>query len=78
MLKPNKFTDIKTSVVGLSADILRILVDEKVQLLSVVLERVAREKGKDIKQNLHLALIFLFTIGKINYSAADDIIELVD
>lgn len=78
MIKPNKFTDVSVSIVGLSADILFILMNDNYRTFSDILDRLVELKGKDIKQNFHLALVFLFAIGKIKYVPQYDFVELLE
>ncbi len=77
MIKPNKYTDISLSVIGLSADILDIFKKDHLQRYNDVSERIVRRRGEMAKQNLLPAVQFLYMLGKIRYHQEEDIIELI-
>lgn len=76
MLKPNKYTDIGLSVVGLSAEVLLQLKTDPSQKYNQLFGRVANKLGDGAKENFLLALVFLFSLGKIKYYQGEDVIEL--
>lgn len=77
MFKPNKYTDISRSVLGVSAELLSQLTVDPVQKYYQVESKVCGTLGESVKDNLFLALIFLYAIGKIKYYEKEDVIELV-
>ena len=77
MLKPNRYTDIALSVVGLSAEILLQLKYNPTQKYNQLLSHITGKLGEESKQNFLLALVFLFSLGKIEYHKKEDVIELV-
>lgn len=77
MIKPNKYTDINLSIVGLSAEILQQLNNEPTLKYSRLENRIVRKFGKSAKENFLLALLFLFSVGKIRYYDKEDAIEFL-
>lgn len=77
LLKPNKYTNIDLSVLGLSTEILMLLKEEKSQKYNQVFEKIVYKKGTEAKENFLLSLSFLYLLGKIKYYQTQDIIELL-
>jgi hypothetical protein len=77
ILQANKYTSINLSVIGLSADIINILKNERVIKYDQLLKHLTNKKGSGAKENYILALSFLYMIGKINYHQKSDVVELV-
>lgn len=77
MIKPTKYTSLDLSVLGLSAEILKILIPEKTLKYSQVIGKIAQKKGEESKQNFLLALSFLYMLGKIEYYPEEDVIQLI-
>jgi hypothetical protein len=77
MLKPNKYTDVSLSVFGVSAGIISQLRKEPVQKYNQLLSKTTYSLGENAKVNFSLAILFLFTTGKIRYYRKDDAIELL-
>lgn len=77
MLKPNKYTDIQLSVVGISAEILSQLKNEPLQRYNSLQKKVAYRLGESSKENFLFALVFLFSLSKIKYYKREDAIELL-
>ncbi len=77
MIKPTKYTNINLSVIGLSAEILKLLKDDNVQKYDQVLGKTIHRKGKQAKENFLLALSFLYLMGKVKYYPKEDVLELL-
>ena len=77
MIKPTKYTDIDLSIIGLSSDILRLLMIDNSLKYNQILGRIINIKGKEAKENFLLALSFLYLLGKVEYYPAEDVISLV-
>jgi hypothetical protein len=77
LLKPNKYTNIDLSVLGLSTEILTLLKKEKSQKYNQIFEKVIYKKGAEAKENFLLSLSFLYLLGKIKYYQKQDVIELL-
>lgn len=77
MIKATKYTNINLSVIGISAEILKLLKNEKVQKYDYILSKIIYKKWKLVKENFLLALSFLYLLWKIKYYPKDDIIELL-
>jgi len=78
MIKPTKYTNIELSVIGLSSEILKLLLFESSLKYSQVIGRVIHMRGEGAKQNFLLALSFLYLIGKIEYLPDEDVIRLIN
>ena len=78
MIRITKYTDINLSVVGIAAEILRLLQDDNLQKYEDILEKIKNKRGKQAKENFALALSFLFLMGKIKYYQKDDVIEFLE
>ena len=76
ILKPNKFTDIDLSVVGIGALTLKALKNNPYQKYDTLLDKVSTVAGSSVRENFLLSLSFLFSIGMIKYYSDQDIIEL--
>jgi len=77
MLKPDKYTDVRLSVVGISAEILSQLKKEPSQKYNGLQSKVIYKLGNSAKKNFLFALMFLFSVGKIKYHKNGDAIELL-
>lgn len=77
MIKPSKYTNIDLSVIGLSSEILKLLLSENPLKYNQVIGRIIHKKGEGVKQNFLLALSFLYLIGKIEYMPNEDVIKLI-
>jgi hypothetical protein len=77
MIKPTKYTNIDLSVLGLSTEILRLLLSENVLKYSQIIGRITHKKGEESKRNFLLALNFLYLIGKVEYYPEEDVIKLI-
>ena len=77
MIKPTKYTNIDLSVIGLSAEILRILQLDSTQKYNQLLDKIIYKKGEEVKENFLLALSFLFLLGKVEYYKQEDVIQVL-
>lgn len=75
MIKPDKYTDVGLSVVGVSAEILVELSKEPTQKYNSLQSKVVYHLGPAAKQNFLHALVFLFSLGKIRYHSKEDAVE---
>jgi hypothetical protein len=75
MIKPDKYTDVGLSVVGVGAEILLQLKKEPSQKYNSLQSKVIFRLGPAAKQNFLLALVFLFSLGKIRYHKKEDAVE---
>lgn len=76
ILKPNKYTDVNLSVIGLGAHMLRALKNNPQQKYDTLLENIVSTESGSAKENFLLSLSFLYSMGMINYHPEQDIIEL--
>jgi len=76
MLKPNKYTDINLSVIGLGAHLLRVLKNNPQQKYEALLDKIVSIEGSSVRENFQLSLSFLYTMGMIEYHPDQDVIEL--
>jgi hypothetical protein len=77
MLRPDKYTDIQQSVLGVSAELLSVLSRDQAVKFNQLEESVSYKLGESSKENLVLALTFLYSLGKIRYHQKEDIVELI-
>lgn len=77
-IKPNKYTKIEVSIVGIGADIVSFLKTENYQKLNHLLNKLVLKKGEAVKECFPLALNFLFILGKLEYYTKDDVLQLVN
>ena len=77
MLKPNKYTDVNLSIVGLGAHVLKALKTNPQQKYEALLGKIVSTESVSAKENFLLSLSFLFSMGMINYHPEQDIIELI-
>lgn len=74
MIKPDKYTNLKLSIIGISYVLLRSVKDKYVKLDKVFAD-VSAELGDDAKYNMMNALNFLYMTGKIDYNMRRDSIR---
>lgn len=77
MIKPTKYTNIDLSVLGLSTEILKMLLSENTLKYNQIIGRIIQKKGGESKQNFLLALSFLYLLGKVEYFPEEDVIRLL-
>ena len=77
MIKPTKYTNIDLSVIGISAEIIKILNDDPIQKYNNILGKIISKMGKQAQEDFSLALSFLFLMGKIKYYQKEDVIEFL-
>lgn len=77
MIKPNKYTHVGSSIIGLSAEIIKVLKLDPSQKYNILLDKIIYRKGEDAKANFTLALSFLFLLGKIAYYPEEDVVTLL-
>lgn len=78
MIKPHKFLDLDNCVISLSALILRILKENKIMKYDELYNIIYKNKGEKIKYSFIFALDFLFLLGKLQYYADNDTLELIE
>jgi hypothetical protein len=76
ILKPNKFTKVNVSVIGLSSSIIQVLRRETPLKYNQLEARVTSRLGDEARPNFVYALTFLYALGVILYEQRDDIISL--
>lgn len=76
-ITPTKYTNVDLSVLGLSAEITKILKDVQVEKYDRLFRKVIRRKGTMAKTNFVYALVFLYSIGKVKYYPEQDTLELI-
>ena len=74
MMKPDKYTDLKLSVIGIAYLVLKSL-GEKYTKLDKILGDISSEVGEDSKYNFTNALNLLYMTGKIDYNVRRDSIR---
>lgn len=67
MIKPDKHTNVKYSVVFLSAMMMREIMDNGIIKYDDLKNSMSDKIGKGISENYQFALIYLFILGKIEY-----------
>ena len=78
MLKPNKHTDIKYSVIYIAGFILKYLKDENILKYDDITMLLINELGEKAKYNINNTFTFLFSINKIQYLKDLDAISLIN
>lgn len=76
MITPNKYLDLKLSIINVSALIIKPL--QKINILSYeeLENEVSKQLGKEVKHIFPYALNFLFLLDKIEYNANIDSISI--
>lgn len=77
MIKPTKYTNLDLSVLGLSTEILRLLMIDSSLKYNQILGKIIHLKGEAAKENFLLALSFLYLLGKVDYYPEEDAIMLL-
>ncbi|MGY0408417.1 MAG: ABC-three component system middle component 8 [Polaribacter sp.] len=78
MLTPTKHTNIKFSVIYIAGKILSYLHNYAVLTYDEVQQMLANDLGQKAKTNLGFSLIFLYSIGKVEYLKKIDAITIID
>lgn len=75
---PDKYMDLKTSPLKISADIIKLLLEEnKIIKYSSLYDYFFERYGDESEYILKPALSFLYLVGKIKYKKRKDELELV-
>lgn len=77
MLAPEKYVNLKLSVVSVSSFMLAILMKEHTVKYDELLSKVIDAKGADARTNFLPSLNFLFVLGKLDYEQDLDAISLI-
>jgi hypothetical protein len=77
MIKPNEYTNVDLSVIGLSVDIMDILLEDNIVKYHTLLRQIVVHKGENAKENFLFAMSFLYALGKIKYVRAMDAVQLI-
>lgn len=75
MLKPDKHTDIKYSIVFLSAVMMKEIIDNGIIKYDDLKNNLAGKIGQGITENYEYALSYLYLLGKIEYVETMDSIK---
>lgn len=78
MLTPTKHTNIKYSVIYIAGRVLGFLKKETLIKYEDLKEMLVTEIGVNAKNNIDYSLIFLYSIGKIEYLKKIDAITLIN
>lgn len=79
MILPTKYLDLDSSVLRVSAVVLRAMADGRATPFDEVDAAVRERAGSEARLNLVPALNFLFLAGKVDYDEdADAFVSLVD
>ena len=76
MLKPNKYTDINSSVLMVTYELLKVLKSRKIVEYSDLLNQILNRRGENMRKLFLPALSFLYMLNKIKYHQKEDVIEL--
>lgn len=76
MLKPDKHTNLRLSIINVSGVILKILKDTDIITFDELLNNLSDKISKDAKEVFFETLSFLFLLGKIEYHEKLDSFEL--
>lgn len=77
MLRPDKHTDIKYSIVFLSAVMMREILDNGIIKYDDLKNSLIHKIGKGITENYEYTLSYLFILGKIEYVDKLDSIKAI-
>jgi hypothetical protein len=77
MLRPDKHTDIKYSIVFLSAVMMREILDNGIIKYDDLKNSLTDKIGKKIAENYEYSLSYLFILGKIEYVDKLDSIKVI-
>ena len=75
-ISPNKYTNTDLSVIGLSIAIVASLKKTQSNKYDALLNKVVNKRGELAKKNYLLALVFLYSIGKLHYDQKTDMVIL--
>jgi len=78
MLQPTKHLNPDTSVLNMSAMILRLLRRYRIQRYDVLYDKLYKHAGDDLREVFLPALSFLFLLGRIIYHDKTDSFEFVE
>ena len=72
MIKPDRHTNLDTSILNISASILVEFKGNSLITYDSLLKRMTKALGEDIKELFPYSLSFLFLLGKIEYHKESD------
>lgn len=76
ILKPSKHTNLRYSIVNISANILKILQENGIMKYHDLLDTLKLSIGADVNEVFTLSLTFLYIMNKIEYIKELDTIRL--
>jgi len=76
-ITPNKYTNVDLSVLGLSIEIMGVLKETRLEKYGSLSRKVIAKRGERAKNNFVYALVFLYSLNKIEYHPNQDLIGLV-
>lgn len=77
MLRPDKHTDIKYSIVFISAVMMKEILDSGIIKYDDLKSSLVDKIGKEITENYEYTLSYLFMLGKIEYVDKLDSIKAI-
>jgi hypothetical protein len=78
MITPDKYLNLKTSLINVSAFVIKSLQKIRVFSFTELENEVEKNLGEEAKQVLPYALNFLYLIGKIEYNKSIDSLSLIN
>lgn len=78
MIVPTKYTDIKSSILFIAMSILKYLRKEKIVQFDELIDMLIVDHGKQVKNSINIALIFLYAFNKIQYIKELDAVSLIE
>lgn len=78
MLKPDKHTNLKLSVINIAGMIIKELKEKEIIPYDELLNSLITQTGESVKEVFLYANYFLFLIGKIEYLPQIDALRLTD
>lgn len=75
-IRPNKYTNTDLSVLGISVTIVDSLTKTDSSKYDTLLNKIIRKRGDQARKNYTLALVFLYSIGKVHYDRKTDMVIL--
>lgn len=78
ILRPSKHTNLRYSIVNISASILKILQENEIMKYHDLLDMLKLNIGADVNEVFTLSLTFLYIMNKIEYIKELDTIRLIN
>lgn len=78
MLAPNRFSNLKFSIVNVTALVIDFLLQENKATVKELVEHLSNFSSEFGRDDVRQAITLLYALGKVEYSEKNDVVKLID